>query len=345
MQVSYLAGGGAGGMPVTLRTQVDSKSVSFPDYEDYAFAGGDVKVGREEQGDASARYDMFSFSDPEMDEGDTAPASRPKRGTDVPLTLDPSGGGRVAVKDLERSDQPRDLLAELEYRDPNGETLTSATRVALWPSRIVLGIKPDGWVSQQGRAQVHRGRARRDGQACAQRARADGDAFKRDYYSHRRRLIGGFYAYEHGYDTTRAGDLCSGTTNAQGLLICEMAPPAAGNLILRAQAADAQGRVALARADAWVAAEDDQWFAASDNDRIDLLPEKKRYEPGATARFQVRMPFKEATVLVTLEREGVLDAFVKTVSRADPVLDVPMKGSMRRTCSCRRSSCAGASAT
>jgi hypothetical protein len=84
--------------------------------------------------------------------------------------------------------------------------------------------------------------------------------------------------------------------------------------------------VALARADAWVAAEDDQWFAASDNDRIDLLPEKKRYEPGATARFQVRMPFKEATVLVTLEREGVLDAFVKTVSRADPVLEVPMKG-------------------
>jgi hypothetical protein len=98
-------------------------------------------------------------------------------------------------------------------------------------------------------------------------------AFKRDYYSHRRRLIGGFYAYEHGYDTTRLGDLCNGTTNAQGLLICEMPPPATGNLILRAQAADTQGRVALARADAWVAAEDDQWLAASDNDRIDLLPE------------------------------------------------------------------------
>jgi uncharacterized protein YfaS (alpha-2-macroglobulin family) len=156
--------------------------------------------------------------------------------------------------------------------------------------------------------------------------RVQTSAFKRDYYSHRRRLIGGFYAYEHGYDTTRAGDLCTGTTNAQGLLLCEMAPPATGNLILRAQAQDAQGRVALARADAWVAAEDDQWFAASDNDRIDLLPEKKRYDPGAVARFQLRMPFKEATALVTLEREGVLDAYVTKVSRADPVLEVPIKG-------------------
>jgi uncharacterized protein YfaS (alpha-2-macroglobulin family) len=327
MQVSYLAGGGAGGLPVTLRSQAEGKVVSFPDYDDYSFAGGDVKVGRDEQGDATARYDMFSFSDPDMDEdAPGAGAPKPTRGTDLPLTLDASGGARATIKNIEKSDQPRDLLAELEYRDPNGETMTSALRVALWPSRIVLGIKPDSWVANKDELKFTVVALDVTGKPVAN-VRVRTDAFKRDYYSHRRRLIGGFYAYEHGYDTTRLGDLCNGTTNAQGLLICEMPPPATGNLILRAQAADSDGRVALARVDAWVAAGDDQWFAASDNDRIDLLPEKKRYEPDATARFQVRMPFKEATVLVTIEREGVLDAFVKTISRADPVLDVPMKGS------------------
>jgi hypothetical protein len=35
---------------------------------------------------------------------------------------------------------------------------------------------------------------------------------------------------------------------------------------------------------------------------MDLLPEKKRYEM-ETARFQVRMPFAEATALITIERE------------------------------------------
>ena len=73
-------------------------------------------------------------------------------------------------------------------------------------------------------------------------------------------------------------------------------------------------------------ADEDQWFAASDNDRIDLLPEKKRYEPGSAARFQVRTPFRDATALVTVEREGVLDAFVTRVARGNPVLDVPLKG-------------------
>ena len=325
VQVSYLAGGGAGGLPATLRTQVESKVVAFRDYDDYTFAGGDVKVGRDEQGDATARYDMFSFSDPDTDEPDAAPSERPKRGTDLPLTLDASGGVRATVKGLERSDQPRDLVAELDYRDPNGETLSAATRVALWPSKIMLGIKPDSWVANKERLKFTVVALDVTGKPAAG-VRVRTDAFKRDYYSHRRRLIGGFYAYEHGYDTTRVGDLCSGVTDAQGLLICETAPPSTGNLIVRAQAQDADGRVSLARADAWVAAEDDQWFAASDNDRIDLLPEKKRYEPGSTARFQVRMPFKEATVLVTIEREGVLDAFVRTMNRADPVLDVPIKG-------------------
>ena len=327
LQVSYLAGGGAGGLPVTLRTQIEPKQVTFADFDDYSFAAGNVKEGREDQGDATARFDGFTFADPDMEDADSgaAPASRPQRGTDLPLTLDAAGGARATIRNVARAEQPRDLLAELEYRDPNGETLTAATRVALWPATIVLGIKPDSWVATRERLKFTVAAVDLDGKPMAG-VRVRTDAFKRDYYSHRRRLIGGFYAYEHGYDTTRVGELCNGVTDAHGLLICEMPPPATGNLILRAQAADADGRAVVTRADTWVTAEDDQWFAASDNDRIDLLPEKKRYEPGGVARFQVRTPFKDATALVTVEREGVLDAFVTTVHRNEPILDVPIKG-------------------
>ena len=54
----------------------------------------------------------------------------------------------------------------------------------------------------------------------------------------------------------------------------------------------------------------------SNDDRMDVLPEKKRYEPGDQAVFQVRMPFRKATALVTVEREGVMDAFVTDLSGA-----------------------------
>src|SRR5262249_16711138 len=66
------------------------------------------------------------------------------------------------------------------------------------------------------------------------------------------------------------------------------------------------------------------WFEAGDSDRIDVLPERRRYQPGETARFQVRMPFREATALVTIDREGVGDARVVRLSGAEPVIELPV---------------------
>jgi uncharacterized protein YfaS (alpha-2-macroglobulin family) len=324
VQVDHLSGGGAAGLPVTLRTQSERKAVSFDDFGDFAFAGGDVKEGREEYGDAFMRAGDFTFVDPDLvDESGAGP--RPVRGTTLAMTLDAAGGARATVRDLESSDQPQDLVAELAYRDPNGQTLTSSTRVALWPSKVVLGIKPDSWTASKERLRFTVVAVDLAGKPLPG-VRVATDAFRRETFSHRRRLIGGFYAYEHGHETKRAGALCEGTTDSLGLLVCETKPPATGYLILRARAQDADGRAAVTRADAWVVADEDQWFAASDNDRIDLLPEKKRYEPDGAARFQVRTPFREATALVTVEREGVLDAFVTRVARGNPVLDVPLKG-------------------
>ena len=120
-------------------------------------------------------------------------------------------------------------------------------------------------------------------------------------FSHRRRLLGGFYAFESYTDTSRLGTLCSARTDAAGRLSCEGKPPASGNLILRARAVDGAGRPSIGHREVWIAGGEPWWFGVQDSDRMDVLPEAPRYEPGQTARFQVRMPFRSATVLVTHE--------------------------------------------
>ena len=42
-----------------------------------------------------------------------------------------------------------------------------------------------------------------------------------------------------------------------------------------------------------------------DHNRIDLLPEKKTYRPGETARLMIKSPWESALALLTTEREGV----------------------------------------
>jgi hypothetical protein len=59
---------------------------------------------------------------------------------------------------------------------------------------------------------------------------------------------------------------------------------------------------------------------------MDVLPESRRYEPGEKARFQVRMPFRKATALITVEREGVGETYIKELSGKEPVIELPVKG-------------------
>ncbi|MGZ6195086.1 MAG: hypothetical protein ACXWML_07645, partial [Candidatus Binataceae bacterium] len=50
------------------------------------------------------------------------------------------------------------------------------------------------------------------------------------------------------------------------------------------------------------------------------MPEHPQYQPGDRARFQVRMPFAEATALVAVEREGIIAASVVHLSGHNPVI-------------------------
>ena len=52
----------------------------------------------------------------------------------------------------------------------------------------------------------------------------------------------------------------------------------------------------------WSAGDDGNWFGGDSSDRIELIADRKQYEPGQTASIQVRMPFQNATVLVSVER-------------------------------------------
>ncbi|SHM33857.1 hypothetical protein SAMN05192549_101339 [Duganella sacchari] len=317
VQLSYLSGGGAGDAPVQLRTVVQDKGVSFEDYPDFSFSNGDVKVGLERSGG--------SFDDDEgMYEGDENAVATPGAIKTRSLVLDKAGGARVKLDQLPEVKIPRELMAEMTYQDANGETLSSATRIPLWPSSYVIGIQPDGWVVSKEALKFTVVVLDLQGKPVVD-APVSVDFFQRQSYSHRRRLIGGFYAYENSSEIKALGAACEGKTDNKGLLICQVKAPASGNLILRAKTQDAQQRVAVANRETWVADGADWWFSASDNDRIDLLPEKKRYEPGDTATFQVRMPFREATALITVEREGVIDTYVRPLSGSEPVFSIPVK--------------------
>ncbi|HEY7534490.1 MAG TPA: MG2 domain-containing protein, partial [Thermodesulfobacteriota bacterium] len=314
VSVTYLSGGGASNLPVKLRGEVQPKFLpAFEGFEDFVFSNGRVKEG------------MVKSSD--YEDGDYTNSGQNVKLKTLSLTLDKAGSARAKLSGLPQIDTPRDILTELEFKDPNGEIQTVATRIPLWSSRVLVGIKPDSWTLSKDSLKYQVATLDLSGKPVPN-AQVKVDLFQRKTYSHRKRLVGGFYSYENITETRRvgAGQLCKGKTDKNGILICNNSISVSGSVILQAETTDNSGNAATANYEVWVAGKDDWWFQAGNEDRMDLLPERKRYEPGENARLQVRMPFREATALITIEREGVIDAFIKKLSGKEPVIEIPVKG-------------------
>ena len=223
-------------------------------------------------------------------------------------------------------DLATDMLVEMDYQDANGEVLTASRTIPIFPSAVQLGIKTDGWLMKQDDLRLRFVALDTQGKPIANQ-KVTVALYSRKILTARRRLIGGFYAYDNQMKTEKLAQTCTATTDAQGMALCAVDPGISGEVYAVATTEDANGNVARATTSVWLAGDEDWWFGGDNGDRMDLVPEKTSYAAGETARFQVRMPYREATALVTVEREGVLSSYVTQLSGTDPVVEVPMPGS------------------
>ncbi len=303
VRLSFLSGGPAAGDVVTVRSRFDPRLWGgFEQWPDH------------------------SFSPPyEYDEnGNVRRESKQPEGEDQSVALSATGSARVSLA-TPKVAKPHTMIADVEYSDPNGEIYTAQTRLTVWPASTLIGIKTADWAMARERLSYEIVTTDVNGKAIG------GMKFKvkgthRSWDSYRKRNIGGFYSYESSEKKNDLGVLCEGTSDRSGKFSCTSSVKVSGEVQLNAEVTDSQGRVATAGTSMWASNGDDWIFRSESSDRIDLVPEKKRYEPNEKARFQVRMPFREATVLVTVEREGVvLSNFVTQLSGKSAVLEVPMK--------------------
>ncbi len=312
-QINFLAGGAARDLPVTFRAIVEPRSVTYPAFPEFTFMNGDAPLGISSEAEETWRWRP-------PDAAARSELIRTERGA-----LDQTGGAQFALTALPSRLTPQWVQADMEFQDPNGEIQTKTTRVPWWPAGYQLGIKPQGWTLAQEAVNFQVVALDTAGEP-APNVQVTVTLRQRLTHSHRKRLHGGFYAYDNSTEVKELGPACQGRTDRYGMLNCRIKAPVSGNLILRATAADPAGNISYAHRDVWVAGRDEWWFGAYNDDRMDVLPERQDYAPDDTARLQVRMPFRRAQALVTVEREGVLDYFVTELSGRAPVLELPLKG-------------------
>jgi len=308
VQISYVAGGGAANLPVRVSALLRGKSVNFSD------------------------YDTFSFSPPQKADSAALHADEESTATDdarvvadkLPVTLDRNGAGKVTIDKLPQGKTPRELLIEASYADPNGEVQTIRSTQTLWPAAVIAGVKTESWISTDKKLKFQALALGLNGKPQADVA-LEVKAVAYITTSSRKRMVGGFYTYDNKTETKDLGRVCSGQSDSRGLLLCDASLAEPGRVELVVSAKDKDGRVSLAASSVYVTKQGELWFGGEDNDRIDVLHEKKSYNAGEIAKFQVRMPFRFATALVAVEREGIIETHVVQLNGQDPTVSLKVQ--------------------
>ncbi|MGE0454721.1 MAG: MG2 domain-containing protein [Vicinamibacteria bacterium] len=132
----------------------------------------------------------------------------------------------------------------------------------------------------------------------------------------------GFYTWESQRKELPAGEWSVTTAAAPAPLSLPLEQ--GGFYVLRAKASAEGGRTTTSAVSFYVLGAGYTAWARHDHNRIELVPEKKAWRPGDTARVLVKSPWEKATALVTTEREGVRAYQVFELGSTQQTVSVPI---------------------
>ena len=133
----------------------------------------------------------------------------------------------------------------------------------------------------------------------------------------------GFYTWDTERKEVPAGRWDVTTGNEPAPLSISFA--SGGYFVLEARGTAPDGRFAVTRTSFYVLGSGYTAWQRFDHNRIELVPERKTYRPGETARIMIQSPWERATALVTTEREGIRTYRSFLLTSTQQSISIPIK--------------------
>ena len=107
----------------------------------------------------------------------------------------------------------------------------------------------------------------------------------------------------------------------------------AGSYAIELSGKDAKGRESFTRITFYSTGGRHRW-ESSDERQLEIVPDRKIYSPGDTARLLIKSPLAKGTYLVTVERDGMMEKRTVDLAGSAPTIDIPVTEG-----TCRLSTC------
>ncbi len=303
LDANYLFGAPVNGASVSWSVERRSHYVSFSDYPEYGFADWAAKGD-----DYWSRWDRSSYSSYLTDgEGET----------------DAKGRMKIRVSDPQvEFDGPQDYILNAQVTDETDQTVSKTTVVTAHKTDFYLGLHTQEYVQAVGMPfSVNVVALSPEGKPVATRAKLS--LIRQDYQC---TDSDGYRAYRtckavHKVAMERDIDIA-----ATGVDMERIMPEHPGEYFIRVEAVDGRGNPVASSDYVWILGKGEAFWSGDESARMGLIASKRQYQPGEIARLVPRTGLKNATALVTLERNGILDAKVVHLANASEGISLPLTG-------------------
>ena len=293
----YLFGAAMAGASASWTVRAQDTRPSPEGWDEFRFAGDESRGWWERD---SGYYETVAQGEGELDADGAIP---------IEATLESEDGAT------------RQVEIEVQVTDTSRQRLANRAHVTLHPAAFYLGLRPTAGIGRATEEVTWDLVAVSPEGMTSTRIPVEIEVARRTWDVVRKKGMDGRWTWE----STPTDETVHTETVATeaGPLPVGFTPEEAGYYVLTATSKDEKGRLAKSQDGIYVAGAGATW-ARSDDNTVELVPDKRSYEPGDVASILVKAPKEGMSALVTVERERVLERRVVQLKSAAEAVEIPL---------------------
>lgn len=227
--------------------------------------------------------------------------------------------------DLKDFPLSQNFTIDVEVTDINNQAVSNRVVVPVHKGDFYIGLRPQSYVGEVNE--------RQDIDVITVNTQGDPypnqplslSFFEHKWYSVRQQQDDGNFYWTSAYTDTLVStqDL---TTDTQGRATATFTPTVGGVFKIVAEGKDTRGNAVRSATYQWIATSEFVNWRVENNDRIDLVADKKSYNVGDTAEVLIPAPFRDAEALLTIERGSIRQVRHLTLQGNSEKVQIPITG-------------------
>ncbi len=238
-----------------------------------------------------------------------------------------AGGVTTATGSLPvetRRHRPLEVTFEAEVSDVSRQAFAARATTIVYPGEFSFGVRRTGSFARAGKALTAEIVAATPKGAVIGAVKGTAKLFRWDWVSVERVSSNGDRVREGGWREKEIGSK-EFTSTADAATTVAFTPDKPGTYEIRVFGSDArQNYLESGLIDYVIGAGEVAWEENSDSPTVELVADKQTYAAGDTAKILIKSPWTKASGLLTLERNGVVEARRFEVTSSAAVIDVPI---------------------